>query len=136
MGGRSPTCFPVRGEPTEKDFFLVSHCLRGAVTDYEFLPVGVLPTHRAVRLTLRLAALREPVRSLRKPRTIPHAEPTEEDGTPGRRFEWSFQSPVSQGAQAAWDAWTGAAEAWLLKSAGIGRDEEGPYRLVLIIENS
>jgi hypothetical protein len=71
LGGRQPTCFPVRGEPTEKDFFLVSHCLRGAVTGYEFLPVGVLPTHRAVRLTLRLAALREPVRTLRKPRTIP-----------------------------------------------------------------
>ena len=43
---------------------------RGNITDYDFLPVGVLPTHRAIKLTLRLAALREPVRTLRKPRTI------------------------------------------------------------------
>ena len=28
MGGRRPTCFPVKGAPTEKYFFLVSHCLR------------------------------------------------------------------------------------------------------------
>ena len=80
VGGRQPTCFSVKGEPTEKDFFLVSHCLRGAVTDYDFLPVGVLPTHRAVKLTLRLAALKEPVRTFRKPRTIPH--PTEEGERP------------------------------------------------------
>ena len=70
VGGRQPISFPVKGEPMEKDFFLVSHCFRGAVAGYDFLPVGVLPTHRAVKLTLRVAALREPVRTLRKPRTI------------------------------------------------------------------
>ena len=77
VGGRRPTCFPAKGEPTEKDFFLVSHCLRGAVADYEFLPVGALPTHRAVKSILKLEALREPVRSLSKPRTIPHPEPSD-----------------------------------------------------------
>ena len=64
VGGRRPTCFPIQGTPTEKDFFLVNHCFRGAVTDYEFLPIRVLPTHKAVRLTLRLAALRKQVRTL------------------------------------------------------------------------
>ena len=38
VGSRRPTCFPVKGEPTEKDFFLVSHCLKAAVADYEFCP--------------------------------------------------------------------------------------------------
>ena len=46
VGGRRPTSFPAKGGPTEKYVFLVSHCLlRGAVADYEFLPVGALPTH-------------------------------------------------------------------------------------------
>ena len=31
LGGKQPTCFPVKGEPTEKDFFLVNNCLRGAI---------------------------------------------------------------------------------------------------------
>ena len=73
-----PTCFPARGEHTEKNFFLVNPCLRAAVADYEFMPVGILPTHRAIKLTLNLVALREPVRSLRKPRTIPHPEPDQQ----------------------------------------------------------
>ena len=46
VGGRRPTCFPAKGEPTEKDFLLVSHCLRGAAADYDLLPVGALSTHR------------------------------------------------------------------------------------------
>ena len=78
VGGRRPTCFPARGEHTEKNFFLVNPCLRAAVADYEFMPVGILPTHRAIKLTLNLVALREPVRSLRKPRTIPHPEPDQQ----------------------------------------------------------
>ena len=77
------------GEPAEKDFFIGSHCLRGAVAGYEYLPVGVFPTHRAVRLTLRLASLREPVRSIRKPRAIPHP-PADKDGDgSSRRLPWT-----------------------------------------------
>ena len=89
VGGRRPTCFPAEGEPTEKDFCLVSHCLRAAVADYGFLPMGALPTHRAVKLTLKLEALREPVKSLRKPRTTPHPEPG--DGNP--RPKGTLRSP-------------------------------------------
>ena len=89
-------------EPMEKDFFLVSHCLRWAVTGYDLLPVGVLPTHKAVKLSLKLAALREPVRTPRKPRTM--------------------------GAQRAWDAWTKRAEDWLLRRAGIPQENEEPYK--------
>ena len=126
LGGRQPTCFPVKGEPTEKDFFLVSHCLRGAVTGYEFLPVGVLPTHRAVRLTLRLAALREPVRTLRKPRTIPL--PTERKGNDREDPSppWVTVRTAGLGAQRAWDEWTTKAENWLLKRADIPSEAEGP----------
>ena len=39
------------------------------MTDYEFLPVGILSTHRTVRLTLRLAALKKVVKTFKKPRT-------------------------------------------------------------------
>ena len=140
VGSRRPTCFPVKGEPTEKDFSLVSHCLRAAVADYEFMPVGILPTHRAVRLTLNLGALREPLRSLRKPRTIPHPEPDQgpPQGTRGDEHSRGHRTPHRQawvkprvkapGTQAMWDAWTKAAEGWLLGRAGIGPGEEGPYR--------
>ena len=128
VGGRRPTCFPVKGEPTENDFFLVSHCLRGAVMNYEFLPVGILPTHRAVRLTLRLAALREPVRSPRKPRTIPHADHGKGELPPDSQAQWNCPGGDSQDAQGAWDAWTRTAEEWLLRRAGVSQEEEGPYR--------
>ena len=127
VGGRQPTCFPVKGEPTEKDFFLVSHCLRGAVTDYDFLPVGVLPTHRAVKLTLRLAALREPVRTFRKPRTIPHTAEEEERPQDDRPPPWTKVETGGLGAQRAWEAWTTKAEDWLLRRAGIPQDNEEPY---------
>ena len=106
LGGKQPTCFPVKGEPMEKDFFLVSHCLRGAVTDYDFLPVGVLPTHRAVKLTLRLAALREPVRTLRKPRTTPHPAEGGERPREDRPPPWAKVETQGLGAQQAWEEWT------------------------------
>ena len=127
VGSRQPTCFPVcRREPTEKYFVLVSHCLQGAVTGYDFLPVGVLPTHRAVKLTLRLAALKEPVKTFRKPRTIPHPEGGAGEPQDERPAPWVEAQAV--GAKQAWDAWTKAAEDWLLRRAGIPQDAEGPYR--------
>ena len=117
-----------KGEPTEKDFFLVSHCPRGAVTDYDFLPVGVLPTHRAVKLTLRLAALRELVRIFRKPKTIPHlaegGEFTQEDRPP----PWTKVEIEGLGAQRAWEEWTTRAEEWLLRRAAIPQEVENPYK--------
>ena len=129
VGGRRPTCSPAQQEPTEKDFFFVSHCLRDAVTDYEFTPVGALPTHGAVRLTLKLAAFREPVRTMRKPRIIPQPEPG--GGNPqaahqdrGRDLRY-VEAP---GAQRAQDAWTKAAEDWLLGQAGVSQGEEGLYK--------
>ena len=137
-GGGPPASRP--GEPTEKYFFLVSHCLRAAVADYEFLPVAALPTHRAIKLTLNLGAVKEPVKSLRKPRTIPHPEPGDgqtleprADGDPQeprtlRRQPWVKPHAKAPGAQAMWDAWTKTAEDWLLDRAGIGQGEEGPYR--------
>ena len=128
IGSRQPTCFPVKGEPTEKDLVLVSHCLRGAVTGYDFLPVGVLPTHKAVKLTLRLAALREPVRTLRKPRTIPHPEGGAGEPQDERPAPWARVEAQAVCAQQAWDAWTKAAEDWLLRRAGIPQKAEEPYR--------
>ena len=140
VGGRRPTCFPAQGEPTENDCCLVSHCLRGAVADYAFLPVGALPTHRAVKLTLKLEALREPVKSLRKPRTIPHPEPSDvepqepqagwdpQEPRTLRRNPWVKPEAEAPGAQAMWDAWTKTAEDWLLERAGIAQGDEGPYR--------
>ena len=104
VGGRQPTCFPVKGEPTEKHFFLVSHCFRGAVTDYDFLPVGVLPTHRAVKLTPRLAAFREPVRTFRETRTIPHPGVEGEQPQEDRLPPWTQVEVEGVGAQRAWDA--------------------------------
>ena len=121
VGGRQPTRFPVKGEPTENDFFLVSHCLRGAVTDYDFLPMGVLPTHRAVKLTLRLAAFRELVRTLRKPRTIPHSVVEGERPRGDRPPPWAKVEIEGLGAQRAWDAWTRRAEDWLLTVLGDAR---------------
>jgi hypothetical protein len=70
-GGRKPTCFPVQGEPTENYLFVVGRTLREAVRAYDWLPQGVLPTQKAVRLTLSLEGLRQPVRSLRCPKAIP-----------------------------------------------------------------
>ena len=128
VGSKQPTCFPVKGEPTENDFFLVSHCLRGAVTDYDFLPVGVLPTHKAVKLTLRLAALKEPVRTLRKPRTIPHPVVEGERPQEDRPPPWTKVETEGLGAQRAWEAWTAKAEDWLLKRTSIPQDNEEPYK--------
>ena len=82
------------------------------MTNYEFLPVGVLLTHTAVRLALKLAAPaapREPVRTLRKPRTIPHPEPDKTNPQAGQA-PWVKPLVEAQGAQLAWDAWTKAAE--------------------------
>lgn len=134
---------PLASRPKEthgKHFFLVSHCLRAAAANYEFLPVGALPTHRAVKLTLKLGTLREPAKSLRKPKTIPHPEPG--DGGPQEpQARWDPQEPRTlrrnprvkpeagaPRAQAMWDAWTKTAEDWLLERAGIGQGDEGPYR--------
>ena len=127
IGGKQPTCFPVKGEPTEKDF-VVSHCLRGAATLYDFMPVGVLPTHKAVKLTLRLATLREPVRTLRKPRTIPHPELGGEQSQDDHPAPWTKVEAEGGGAQRAWDAWTRRAEDWLLRRAGVPQESEEPYK--------
>ena len=43
IGDKQPTCFPVKGEPTEKDFFLVSHCLRGELPPTNSCPWGSSP---------------------------------------------------------------------------------------------
>ena len=81
---------------------------------YEYLPVGVLPTHRAVRLTLRLGSLREPVRSIRKPRTIPHPQAGRQGE--GAHVSPPWRTPFGQdlGAHQALQSWTRAAEDWLL----------------------
>ena len=128
VGGRKPTCFPAKGEPTENIFFLVSHCLRGAVADYEFLPVGALPTYRAVKSTLRLERLRGPVRTFRKPRNTPHLEPSDAEPQAAHRASWVKPEAGAPGAQPMWDAWTKAAEDWLLQRAGVSQGEEGLYR--------
>ena len=82
------------------------------------MPVGILPTHRATKLTLKLGALSEPVKSLRKPRTIRHPEPdqdrpqeTRADEGPQmprtlRRQPWVKPQVGDPGTQAMWDAWT------------------------------
>ena len=127
VGGRRPTCFPVKGAPTEKDFFLVSQCLRGAVANYKFLPVEVLLTHRAVRLTLSLAAFRELVRIFMKLRIIPHLEPDKANPQAGQA-PWVKPLVEAQGARLAWDAWTKAAEGRLLSRAGVSQGEVLPYR--------
>eukprot|EP00972_Heterocapsa_arctica_P010343 1519697-Heterocapsa_arctica.AAC.1 len=54
-GNRSNTCYPDNGEPKELDFFLVSHCLKNSVREYQAMSRGAIPTHRPVKLTLRLA---------------------------------------------------------------------------------
>ena len=125
VGGRMPTCFPVKKEPTE-NISLIKQFLRGAVTDYEFMPVGVLPTHRAVRLTLKLAAPREPVRTLKKPRTIQRPEPGGGHPQAGHQAPWTRPGLEAPGARLAWDAWTKAAEDWLLGRAGISQGKSGP----------
>ena len=101
------------------------------MTGYEFLPVGVLPTHRAVRLTLRLAALREPVRTLRKPRTIPFPRGTKGSDRDDPSPPWVAIGTAGLGAQRAWDQWTAGAEHWLLKRANIPDEAEGPYNCLL-----
>ena len=141
VGGRRPTCLPVRGEPTEKDLSLLATVSGPRLRTTNLCPLASYQhIRRAVRLTLNLGALREPVRSFRKPRTIPHPEPdqgppqgTRADEDPQRRRTLRRQPWVkpqfgTPGAQAMWDAWTKTAEDWLLDRAGIGRDEEGPYR--------
>ena len=140
LGGGGPHASRPRGSPRRRIFFLVSHCLRGAVADYGFLPVGALPTHRAVKFTLKSEALRETVRSFRKPRTIPHPEPSDvEPQEP--QAGWDLQEPRTLRrnplvkldaraplAQAMWDAWTKTAEDALLERAGNAQGDEGPYR--------
>ena len=98
------------------------------VTDYEFMPVGALPTHRAARLTLKLAAFREPVGTFRKPRIISHPEPGGGDPQAAHQAPWTRLGVEAPGAQPVWDAWTKAAEDWLLGRAGISQEEEEPYK--------
>ena len=90
--------------------------------------MGVLPTHRAVKLTLRLAAFREPVRTLRKPRTIPHPVVEREQPQEDRPPPWTKVEIEGLGAHRAWDAWTRMAEDWLLRRAGVTQDSEEPYK--------
>ena len=127
----SPPASRSREPPTENFACLISHCLLGAVVDHELLPVGVLPTHRAVRLTLRLAALKE-LRTLRKPRTILHPERDKDATYPsypaGTLGPWINPRAELEGAQHAWDAWTKEAKEWLLRRAGITQEGEAPYK--------
>ena len=100
--GRRPTCFPVKGAPMEKDSFLVNHCLRGAVTDYEFLPVVVLPTQKAVRLTSSWPLSKnrsKPSKSPRLSRTLSLARtpPSRPTGAMGQAKGRSPRGPASLG---------------------------------------
>ena len=70
-GERQMTCYPVRGEPKEFDFFLVSRSLARCVKDYRWGPLGEYPVHRSVTLDLALDGLNKPVPTLAKPRAIP-----------------------------------------------------------------
>ena len=96
--------------------------------DCEFLPVGILPTHRAVRLTLRLAAPKKPVRILKQPKTIPHPEHTRDAPQAAQQAPWVKPRVEAQGAQLPWDACTKAAEVWLLARAGVSQEVEVPYK--------
>ena len=123
---RQETCFPCRGQPKEYDFFLVSRSLGNCVLRYEYGELGLFPVHRHVTLSLRLAGLMEPVPTLRKPRAIPRDFP-ENGGGPGEQRPWTpLARPAT--AQAGWDAWTRAAEEWLLEQACVPSEHRGPYR--------
>ena len=95
---------------------------------YEFLHVGALLTHRAVRFTLRLETRREPARTFWKPRIIRHPGPSDAELQAAHRASWTKPEAGAPGAQAMWDAWAKAAEDWLLERAGISQGEEGLYR--------
>ena len=119
---REPTCFPPLGVPSEIDFFLVSRSLRESIQGYEVLPVGRLPTHRPVRLTLWLSELVEPVPVLRRPRAVPdRPRPAGQGGSEAsaQGEPWGPPSRLGSSAQASWDQWTRRAEQWLLRVAGV-----------------
>ena len=137
-GEGGPLAFPARGEPTENDFssLAIASGLRLRTTSFclwvPFLRIGQSNSPS-------VWAFREPARSFRKPRTIPHPEPG--DGEPQepraegdpqeprtlRRQPWVKPQARAPGAQAMWDAWTKTAEDWLLERAGIGQGE-GPLQ--------
>ena len=128
---REPTCFPSQGDPSELDFFLLSRSLRNAVAGYDYLPVGQLPTHRAVRLTLRLQGLIDMVPTLRRPRALApllQQQQDQPDGPPAAAPPWGRPLQLGPSAQASWDRWTRRAEQWLLSAAGVPDDRAGPYR--------
>ena len=119
---REPTCCPSQGAPSELDFFLLSRSLRNAVDGYEYFPVGQLPTHRAVRLTLRLQGLIDMVPTLRRPRAIAPLLQRQQDQPEGPLAAvppWGRPLQLGPSAQASWDRWTRRAEQWLLSAAGV-----------------
>ena len=65
-------------------------------------------------------------RSLRKPRAIPGGHPGKKKDRPPPGPWAALGRPAT--AQAGWDAWTKAAEEWLLEEAGVAPEHRGPYR--------
>eukprot|EP00972_Heterocapsa_arctica_P048468 7144170-Heterocapsa_arctica.AAC.1 len=84
-GDRKDTCYPDTGDPKVLDFFLVSHCPTNSVVDYQALPRGIIPSHRPVKLTLQLSAMREPVDTLWKPRSFTDKFPVREKVAKGQQ---------------------------------------------------
>ena len=127
LGAGNPRVSPLKGNPRRRISWSAT-ASGERVTHYDFSPVGVLPTHRAVKLTLRLAAFREPVRTLRKPRTIPHLTEEGERPQDDRPPPWTKVETGGLGAQQAWEGWTTTAEDWLLRRAGVPQDGVDPYK--------
>jgi len=133
---REVTCYPVRGEPKEYDFFLVSRSLSHCVAGYKWGAPGTFPVHKAVTLTLHLDGMNRPIPTLLKPRAIPEPErpegqpPAECGGRVGPEVArpWGEPMTLAETAQASWDIWTRRAEEYLLQGSGVDRAEWGPYR--------
>ena len=89
--------------------------MKNSVLSYQAMPRDVVPTHRPVKLVLRIEGLREPVDILWKPKTLADKFPPREK-TPKHEIppqygpSWKGPDPIKASAQLSWEAWSHKAE--------------------------
>ena len=127
VGGNQPTCFPVRGEPTENYFSWSATASVGRPPTMISCPWVSSPRTRRSNSPsswppsgnrLGLSGSPRPYRTLRKERNGPR--------TTDR--PWTKVEIEDLGAQRAWEAWAAKAEDLHLRRAGGPQNDEEPYK--------